>query len=188
MTIDTDDSLRPERYRSYLLVLARISLRAWGRAARKVEASDVVQDALLRAHKARSQFQGTTGAELQAWLRKILERHLLDEVRHWRRDKRDVELERSFRETVTESARRIDVLAADQTSPSQGVLMHERAIRLADALMALPEDQRTAVELHHLSEYSVAETAERTGRTRASTAGLIRRGLKGLRDRLADLE
>ena len=182
------DHLRPERYRSYLLVLARISLRDWGPAANKVEASDVVQDALLRAHKALPQFQGTTSAELQAWLRKILETQLLDAVRYWHRGKRDAQLERSMRETISDSIRCIEKLAANQTSPSQHVLRHEIALRLTDALTALPEDQRTAVELHHLSGYTVAETAERMGRSKPAVAGLLRRGLSGLREGLNDLQ
>lgn len=186
--MEPTDHLRPERHRSYLLTLARICLRDWGPAAKKVEASDVVQDALLRAHKALPQFQGTTSAELQAWLRKIFETQLLDAVRYWHRGKRDAELERSIQESVNDSIKRIERLAADQTSPSQHVGRHERAMRLTDALTALPEDQRTAVELHHLSGYSVAETAERMGRTKAAVAGLLRRGLAQLREGLKDLK
>ena len=52
-------------------------------------------------------------------------------------------------------------MPADQTSPSQIVLRSERARRLADALSELPEDQRVAVELHHLSGFKLAEVAER---------------------------
>ena len=74
------------------------------------------------------------------------------------------------------------------TSPSQYVVRHERELRLAEALETLPEDQRTAVELHHLEGYSVNEVAEKMNRTRASVAGLLRRGLGELRECLTDLE
>ena len=188
MTGEMTDRLRPERYRSYLRLVARMSLRAWGRAANKVDASDVVQDTLLRAHKALPQFQGTTSAELQAWLRKILETQLLDAVRYWHRGKRDAELERSFRGTVDDSNGRIERLAKDQTSPSAYVERAERALRLAEALEALPEDQQNAVELHHLHGYSVSEIASQMGRSKPSVAGLLRRGLAGLREPLKDLE
>ena len=49
MTPETTDELRSEQYRSYLLVLARINLRTWGPVAHKVDASNVVQEALLQA-------------------------------------------------------------------------------------------------------------------------------------------
>jgi DNA-directed RNA polymerase specialized sigma24 family protein len=36
--------------------------------------------------------------------------------------------------------------------------------------------------------YSVSEIAQQTDRTKASVAGLLRRGLSGLRQQLTDLE
>ena len=46
--------------------------------------------------------------------------------------------------------------------------------------------QRTAVELHHLDGYSVFEISKRMDRTKAGVAGLLRRGLKDLRERLIE--
>ncbi|MDA2923170.1 sigma-70 family RNA polymerase sigma factor [Acidobacteria bacterium AH-259-L09] len=191
MRFEASQELRPERYRSYLIVLARTLLRAGGPAEHKIDASDLVQEVLLQAHVARSQFQGETEAELVAWLRAILANKLADSVRHFARKKRDAALEQSYRETLDTSATRLERLVpAQQTSPSQKVLRRERALVLAEALADLPDDQRTAVELHHLSGYSVAEIAEQMNRTKASVAGLLRRGLKDLRERLKakDLE
>ena len=47
--------------------------------------------------------------------------------------------------------------------------------------MQLPDDQRRAVELHHLQGLPSAEIAVRLGRTEIAVAGLLRRGLKKLR-------
>ena len=55
----------------------------------------------------------------------------------------------------------------------------------ASALLAgLPEQERTAVALKHCEGWSVAKIAQKMGRTRASVAGLLRRGLKRLRQEL----
>ena len=62
----------------------------------------------------------------------------------------------------------------------------EQLLRLARALAQLPDDQRTAVELHHLRDGPVAEIARQMGRTEAAVAGLLRRGLKRLRELLAE--
>jgi RNA polymerase sigma-70 factor (ECF subfamily) len=80
------------------------------------------------------------------------------------------------------------IAAADETSPSQHLLKNERLRRLAKALDDLPEDQRTAIELHHLAECSLAEAAAGMNRTPTSVAGLLRRGLKTLRNNLKGQE
>ena len=181
--------LRPEKYRSYLILLARNALRRAGPVARKLDASDIVQEVLLQTHQALDQFRGKTEAELVAWLRRILANTLTDATRHFGRQKRNVALERPYRETIEESAPRLErLVVADQSSPSQKALRFERADRLAEALAELSEDQRAAVELHHLSGLTVAEVAEHLDRTRASVAGLLRRGLKTLKAHLEDLE
>ena len=75
-------------------------------------------------------------------------------------------------------------MRSDSTSPSGQAIRHEELFRLAEALAQLPEDQRMAVELHHLQDCSVAEVAGQLGRTEASVAGLLRRGLRRLRELL----
>ena len=185
--IETTNRLQPERYRGYLIVLARASLRASAPVRKKIDASDIVQEVLLRGHLALPQFKGTTENELAVWLRAILANKLADAARHFGRKKRDAALEQSYRETLNTSATRLDrLLPPDQTSPSQEVLRQERTLLLAEALAELPEDQRTAVELHHLDGYSVSEISKRMDRTKAAVAGLLRRGLKNLRGGLKE--
>jgi RNA polymerase sigma-70 factor (ECF subfamily) len=72
------------------------------------------------------------------------------------------------------------------SSPSEQAMRHEGLIQLAAVLAQLPDDQRTAVELHHLQGCTVAEVAAHLGRTEAAVAGLLRRGLKRLRELLHD--
>ena len=62
----------------------------------------------------------------------------------------------------------------------------ERAAKIARALQTLPEAQREAVRLRHLEGCSLAQIAERLGRTEAATAGLLKRGLAKLREKLKD--
>jgi RNA polymerase sigma-70 factor, ECF subfamily len=80
------------------------------------------------------------------------------------------------------SARLEALLAADQTSPSARAVRHEELLRLAEALAALPDDQRQAVELHHLHGLAVEEVARALGRSESAAGGLLRRGLKRLRE------
>ena len=187
MTRELTERQRPERYRSFLIMLARVSLRDLGPMARKIDASDVVQEVLLQAHVALSQFRGTSSVELRAWLRTILANKLTDAVRYWLRGKRDVGLEQTIRESLGKSDGRIAILI-HKTDPRQRILIDEKLIRLAETLEMLPEDQQNAVELRHLYGCSVSEIASQMGRTRPSVAGLLRRGLGCLREHLKDLE
>ncbi len=60
-------ALGVERFRSYLLLLARAELSP--RLAVKLDPSDVVQQTLLQAWRNIGQFRGGTDDELAAWLR-----------------------------------------------------------------------------------------------------------------------
>jgi RNA polymerase sigma-70 factor (ECF subfamily) len=188
MTAAGDDADRGlERFRSYLLLLARVRLDPLVRA--KADASDVVQQTLLEAHRDLSQFRGQTVGERAAWLRQILARNLANVLRDLRRGKRDVAREQPLQAALDESASRLEAwLAAEQSSPSQQAERHERAVRLAEALAALPENQRVAVVLRHWHGCSVVEIGERLGCTTAAVTGLLHRGLRNLRRRLNDLE
>jgi RNA polymerase sigma-70 factor (ECF subfamily) len=57
-------------------------------------------------------------------------------------------------------------------------------LRLSAALALLPDDQRRAVELHHLRGLPSPEVARLMERTPRSVAGLLLRGMRRLRQLL----
>jgi RNA polymerase sigma-70 factor (ECF subfamily) len=176
-----------EQCREYLRLLARLQLDP--RLQGKLDASDVVQQTLLKAHEKMEQFRGRTEAELTAWLRQILANNLAEAVRKYAADARDVARERSLEARLDESSARLEAcLLADESSPSQRAIRRERSVQLANALAQLPDDQRRAVELHHLKGLAVAEVGNQLGKTRAAVVGLLFRGLKTLRQLLKDTE
>jgi RNA polymerase sigma-70 factor (ECF subfamily) len=176
-----------EQFRSYLLLLARLRLDR--RLQGKLDASDVVQQTLLEAHQGLGKLRGQTVGEQAAWLRQILARNLANAVRDLGRDKRNVAREQPLQAALDESASRLEVwLVAEQSSPSQQAERHERAVRLAEALAGLPENQREAVVLRHWQGCSLAEIAEVLGCTTAAVTGLLHRGMRKLREYLHNLE
>jgi RNA polymerase sigma-70 factor (ECF subfamily) len=169
-----------EDYRDYLRLLARMQLDP--RLQGKIDPSDVVQQTLAKAHQNRDQFRGRTEAERAGWLRRILANTLIDAARKFQRE---LQLEHSFEQAVDASSARLEAwLAADQSSPSERADRQEQLLGLARALAQLPDDQRTAVEQHHLRGATVADLARMMGRSEAAVAGLLRRGLKKLRELL----
>jgi RNA polymerase sigma-70 factor (ECF subfamily) len=169
-----------ESFRPALMLLARSQLGL--RFRRVLDDSDIVQQSLLEAHNNRSGFRGTSSAECFAWLRKILTNTILDHVRRYTREKRNVELEVSLEQTIRGSALRAEQWLMDRhSSPGERAERNEQLRQLAVALMKLPEAQREAIELFHLQGCELKDVARRMNRTGPAVAGLIHRGLRQLR-------
>src|SRR5262249_40097983 len=173
-----------EIYRPYLTLLARVQI---GRRLRgKADASDVVQDACLGAHRDFGQFRGRTEGEFLAWLRQVLASVLANFVRHYQETKRrDVRLERQLAAELEQSSMALDralrAPASSPSSPSRQAERREQAVLLAEALHRLADDDRELLVLRHLEGLSFPEVAERMGRTLDSVKKRWPRALVRLR-------
>jgi len=117
----------------------------------------------------------------------ILTRNLLTVARRYATHKRAAGREISLQDQLEKSSALFHhQLVADQTSPSMKLIKQERSEQLAGALLKLLDDERSAVVLKHFHEWSVAEIAQHLGRTPEAVAGLLRRGLKKLREHLVE--
>jgi RNA polymerase sigma-70 factor (ECF subfamily) len=181
---DAPDGRELEQFRDYLHLLARLQLD--DRLQGKVDLSGVVQQTLLEAHQALGRQAGRDFLRA-AYLRQILANNLRDEVRKWGTAARDVERERSLEAALEGSSSRLEGwLAADQSSPSEDAIRQERLLALAAALARLPDDQRRAVELHHLKGVALADLAAELGRSKGAVAALLFRGLQRLKELVAE--
>lgn len=171
-----------ERYRPFLVLLARLH---WEPSLRgKMDPSDLVQQTLLKAVQTHGQLRAPAGEA--AWLRQILVRELADQLRRFHGGKRNLGAERSLDGALEQSSAKVEAwLAGDNTSPSDCAMREEELLRLSAALTALPEEQRQAIELHHFQGLTIPEVADEMQRSRAAAAGLLRRGLKTIREQLA---
>jgi RNA polymerase sigma-70 factor (ECF subfamily) len=171
-----------DRQYDYLLMLARCRGPLLALVHR--EPADLVQETCRLATANRRQFKGRTEAEWRGWLRTIQANALaglLRGAKGWP--------QRSLDQAAQESSARLErFLAADQSTPSRRLMREEQLARLAEALAGLPEDQRQAVRLHHLERLSLLEVGQRMDRPKAAVAGLIFRGLKKLRECMAEPE
>jgi RNA polymerase sigma-70 factor (ECF subfamily) len=168
-------------YRGYLTLLARVQIDRGLQV--KLGASDVVQETFLEAHRDFAHFRGRTAGELLGWLRQILARNLVNQVRRYRGTRaRDIRLEQGLAADVDRSSASLGGgLIATVSSPSRQADRHEAAVRLADALARLPPDYREAIVLRNLEELPFPDVAARMGRTVDSVKKLWARGLAQLR-------
>jgi RNA polymerase sigma-70 factor (ECF subfamily) len=172
-------------YRSYLKLLASTCVDPALRG--KADASDVVQETLLKAHRSFHQFRGATELEWIAWVRSILARSLTDLHRRFGYAQRDAGRERSLEASLDRSSLALRGLApAPGPSPSDGAADREMGVLLADALDELPPDAREVVVLRSLQELEWDEIARRMERNPDTVRKLWVRTLKRLGDRLKE--
>lgn len=172
------------RYRPWLQLLARLQLDQ--RIQKRVDASDVVQQAMLEACRDFPAFRGTTEGEFRAWLRQILAHAMGRQLReHLGTKKRDMRQDVSIEQQLTQSSQRLDaILSSNDSSPSDRVIRDEQELRLAEVLERLPADYRQIVILRNVQGLSHEEAAERMGRNVGATRMLWVRALARLRHEL----
>ncbi len=164
-----------EKNRDYLRNLADRLLD--NRVAKRIDASDVVQQTCLSVHKQIGEFVGQDAAQFAAWLRQIHERNIRNAVR----DQLHTEKRAIGREERLADA---DVHAVRQTTPSQHVVRREESVRLAQAIAQLVEDEREALRRRYLEGQSVAEIAAAMGLTKDALARLFKRAMKNVKRHL----
>lgn len=170
-----------EAHRDYLRLLARLQI---GRQLQgKVDASDVVQEAFLDAHRYFDAFRGSTTPQFVNWLREILAGTLANTVRRYLgTHARDVRLERSIAADLNHSSRHLGLILADERdSPSARAIEEEQSLRVAEAVGRLSEDYQAVILLRHVEGLTFPQIAERLGRSVDSVEKLWLRGVTRLR-------
>jgi RNA polymerase sigma-70 factor (ECF subfamily) len=162
------------------MVAARLSPRL----ARRVDASDVVQEALLVAARRLPEYLDAPGLPFPNWLRRIARDRLADEARrHEGADKRALAREEPDRGAM-QSGSTLDLLArvADPArTPAASLLRRELQARFAQALETLDEDDREIVHLRHGEQLGNREAAAVLGLSDAAAAMRWLRALRRLR-------
>jgi RNA polymerase sigma-70 factor, ECF subfamily len=174
-----------EIYRNYLRLVARALI---GQALRvRLDASDLVQETFLKAHREFEQFLGSSEPELTAWLRQILVRTLANQARHHRRHGRDYQRQESLEAMLDRSSAAVQqALAAPVETPSARAVRRERSVLLADALEKLPKDYREVFILRNLEHIPFDQIAARMGRSPGATRVLWKRAMDRLSQTLRD--
>jgi RNA polymerase sigma-70 factor, ECF subfamily len=177
-------------YRNYLRMVVRAGLGP--RLRERVELSDVVQEALVEVVRQFPQFTGQNEAALVGWLRRLVSQKLADLGRYHSRAKRAAastalpldaawEPQGGNEQGGGPGAKLLDMLALDQTSPSEAASKRELTVLLADALADMAEPEAEVIWLYHAEALSFEAIGERLGLSRKAVRGIWARGLKSLR-------
>jgi RNA polymerase sigma-70 factor, ECF subfamily len=173
-----------QRSRDFVRLLVR--RRSPERLRARLDGSDIVQEALLRAVCHFRHFRGTEELAWRAWLRRITEREVVRQVRqHLGAACRSVLDEQPLAAPADSSqGPNLQPWTAPINSPSQEAMRKERALLLAGALARLPADSREVLVLRHLEGLDFAQVAARLERSVGATRALWARALQKLRQEI----
>lgn len=171
--------------RPYLRLLARMHVDRHLQA--KLDPSDLVQETMTAAHQDFASFRGQTEEDLAAWIRGILAHVSANAIRHYKRKKRDVRLERQLQQEIDQSSQVLGqtlVASNSASSPSHRAMRRETAVRVAQALDELSPDYREVLILRELEGLKLVEVAQRMGRSEDSVQKLWARAVMQMRNLL----
>ena len=165
-----------QSFQPYVRVIARAFQNNQVQA--RIDDSDLVQDALMEAHRCFADFRGTTVAEFAAWLRQIVLFTAGRTIRgHLAAGKRAVGREQSVGSDAMAA-----LAASSGSSPSAQAMRHEEAARIAEALERLPDEMKQVLLARHMDNLSHAAIAERMGKSEGAVRVLYTRALRRLRE------
>ena len=157
----------------------------------KVDASDLVQETMLEAHRDFERFRGGTEQEWLAWLKRILARNAADFVRRYcgtakRRAGREVAFRHPGDSTGVGG---VAEPAAPTATPSQEFLRIDAAVADDGAALAeLPPDYQEVIVLRNLQRLPFQEVAARMGRSRPAVQMLWMRAVRKLEEAMGEEE
>ena len=179
-----------DRFRPYLNVIAQRLLDE--RLRGRMDYSDVVQATYLEASRDFEAFRGDSIETFLAWLRHILRNNISTaHQEHLATQKRSAKLEITMNSIGSYGSSPMQfeqLIPAETSSPSQRMMRSEAAAILAACIEGLPRAQGDAIRMRYLEGMSLKGISERMKKTEMAVAGLLKRGLQGLREEIARIK
>jgi RNA polymerase sigma-70 factor (ECF subfamily) len=138
------------------------------------DASDVVQESLLKVAQHLAEVQATTSPQFRAWLVQIARREFLDAARHAHQQKRNVHQQVPLPQDSNGEMQ----LAVGTSSPSQQATRNEEDERRQAILSQLSADDQLVIRLRFHEQRDWPEIAAQMGRSEAAVKQLFYRALK----------
>lgn len=147
----------------------------------KQDAEDVAQEVFLEVYQSIRGFRGQN--KLSSWIYRIAVTKSLDFVRRGNRKKRAGQFKRVLGWANDEG--QADIEPEESRTALDELTEKERAEILQKAVDALPENQRTAINLHNYQGFRYTEVAQIMETSVSSVESLLHRARKNLEKRLS---
>lgn len=151
----------------------------------RVDASDIVQDVLLEAHRRLSDYLRKPDMPFHLWLRHIALDHIIDAHRkHRQAQRRSMDRERPLTSGPLGDQSSMELsgqLMAEDPTPASAAIHAELKARLDQSISLLEPDDREIVLMRHAEQMSNQEVAQLLGLTEAAASMRYLRAIRKLR-------
>jgi RNA polymerase sigma-70 factor (ECF subfamily) len=154
--------------------------------ARRVDASDIVQEALLTASRRLADYLQNPGIPFHAWLRQLARDRLADVYRRELADKRNIAREQAGAPTERSSLNPLANISDDELTPATTLLRKEFAQRFQQAVDQLDDDAREIVLMRHAEQLTNSQAAEILGLSEPAAGMRYLRALRQLKSILGE--
>jgi RNA polymerase sigma-70 factor, ECF subfamily len=168
-----------ERHRQSLERMVRGRLNR--AVARRVDPSDVVQEALLTASRRLAEYVQNPGMPFHAWLRQIARDRLADAYRRQLAAKRSVACEQSVGGDGTSVEAPAMLVRDTELTPATAMMRREFAERFHAAVETLNDVDREIIFMRHAEQLTNGEAAELLGLSQPAAAMRYLRALRQLK-------
>ncbi len=162
-----------------------IGLRLDPALAARVDASDIVQDVLLEAHRRLNDYLRQPTMPFQLWLRHIAKDHMIDaHRRHRLAQRRSLDREQPLVPAHLPDDSSFELagqLLDGEPTPATAAIRHELQGRLETALTTLADDDREVILMRHGEQLTNQQVATTLGLTEPAASMRYLRAVRRLR-------
>ncbi len=165
-----------------------VQMRLDHAVARRVDASDVVQDVLLEASQRMKDYIQNPGMPFHLWLRQLAKDRVIDmHRRHRAAQRRSVDREQNLSTMNTDDRSAADLAALlkdAELTPAAATLRKEMEQRFLAALAQLEDNDREMIIMRHFEHLGNSEVAQALGLSAPAAGMRYLRAIRRLRDLL----
>ncbi len=162
-----------------------IELRMDPVLARRVDASDVVQDVLIEANQRLNEYLSAPGMPFHLWLRHLAQDRIIDTYRRHRlAQRRSIDREQPIERPAWNDESSIQLVAQlvdHEVTPASAAIQDELRRRLSQAVYELNDDDRDIILMRHHEQLSNQDVAQLLNLTEAAASMRYLRALRKLR-------
>jgi RNA polymerase sigma-70 factor, ECF subfamily len=159
-----------------------IGLRLDPALAARVDASDIVQDVLLEAHRRLQDYLRNPGMPFHLWLRHIARDHIIDAHRHERlAQRRSIDREQPLHGRADDSSYEWAAQLFDhEPTPASAAMKEEMERKVQQAIGQLTEDDREIILMRYVEQLPNQDVAVALGLTEAAASMRCLRAVRRL--------